>query len=129
MTRDEAAAYCSGLSWGGLRPGSWHLPTIDELRSLVRGCPPTEIGGECPVTDSCDVAYRTDVCFGCVTGEGPGTGGCYMPGDVGGECGWPWSSSVVSGLSRAWFASFADGSVGYEIPTYAISVRCVRPGA
>lgn len=47
MTYSEAVAYCQNLA-----DGPWQLPTINQLRTLVRNCSYTETGGECPVTDS-----------------------------------------------------------------------------
>jgi hypothetical protein len=48
----DAMTYCDLLSCGGVGPGGWHLPSKDELESLVRGphagCYwPEEISGDC----------------------------------------------------------------------------------
>jgi hypothetical protein len=62
----EAVSYCSNLSLE--EQFDWRLPDINELRSLVRGCPPIELGGSCPVADpdclesTCQSDYL-DVCF------------------------------------------------------------------
>jgi hypothetical protein len=128
-----AAAYCDGLLSGGLGPGSWYLPTINELRSLIRGCPSTETGGTCGVTESClDWTCLSDPCRGCPTHDGPGTGGCFWDAAFAGECGIYWSSSDTSlipgGASVAWRVFFQNGGVDYYDKTYEFHVRCVRPG-
>jgi len=48
MTWNEALAYCHGLD---INKGKWQLPSISELRSLVRGCVPIETNGACGVKD------------------------------------------------------------------------------
>jgi hypothetical protein len=77
LTWNAAKAYCDN-SPAGLTGTGWRLPTISELRSLVRGCPATASGGECGVTDSCLglSCWDTEDCNGCASLGGP-TEGCY----------------------------------------------------
>ena len=49
---EDAARYCNNLDLGG-HLGDWRVPTISELRTLVRNCPPLSPGGSCGVTDTC----------------------------------------------------------------------------
>jgi hypothetical protein len=120
---ESALAYCAGLSLAGRGPGSWHLPTISELRTLITGCPDTETGGACSVSDSCLVFSCMDVCSGCLPYGGPGDRGIYLsiPGDH-----YFWSSSTVSDMSdTAWQVPAYAGAVSYGYKTSSIQVRCI----
>jgi hypothetical protein len=122
----DAIAYCHDLDWGGY--DDWHLPTISELRSLIRGCEATASGGACGITDSC-TAYDTcwdEVCWSCDEWQGPANG-IFWPSELIGTGGWYWSSSDVSDYDNwAWAIPFWGGDIdGYDT-TLAVYVRCVR---
>lgn len=131
FTWEEAMAYCDELDLGGYGQGSWRLPTISELRSLIRGCPETETGGACGVTDDC---LDDDDCFnrhcgGCSDSGGYGAEGAYWP-EVGvGVVPSFWSSSSRPGSSSyAWGVSFDYAVVSALNKTNNFYVRCVRGG-
>ncbi len=132
-TWGEAMSYCDSLSLGG--HSDWHLPTIGELRTLIRGCPATEDGGSCNVEEGDCLVWSCldDSCSGCSSKDGPGEGGMYWPDGVEGACCSYWSSAPVEDLDYyAWSVHFGIGSVyaGYVI--YGVGgsnvthVRCVR---
>ena len=126
---EAAMRYCDTLDLGGHGPGSWHLPTISELRSLIRGCPATETGGACGVTDEClgEGCWDLDACVGCEPIAGPGTGGAYWPAGFSGPLGAYWSSSSVAGVSHLmWVVGFYWGLVGGRDGSADVGVRCVR---
>jgi hypothetical protein len=141
LDRDGAQTYCKNLNLGGHT--DWRIPSISELRTLVRGCPATQTGGPCNVTDHCLNQRSFDAitgcadsaCDGCPRSGGPAAGGCYWPAQLGGPSDIVyWSSSQVAdfGLS-VWTVQFADGSVGridggYEDRALEPSLytRCVR---
>ncbi len=50
-THAAAQTYCDNLKLAGV--SDWRLPTINELRTLVRGVSTTMTAGKCPTTDSC----------------------------------------------------------------------------
>jgi len=129
---DDAQAYCEGLALAGR--DDWHLPTISELRSLVRGCPGTETGGLCGVIDSCFATCWNDACHGCEPEGGPGMEGAYWPPDLRGEVHVYLSSSSgdlpvdpVRGPSR-YALDFRRGGVAAWYTFHERDVRCVRPG-
>jgi hypothetical protein len=123
---EAAIAYCNALELEGYT--DWSLPTISELRSLIRGCDATMTGGSCAVTDECltDDCYNYNSCKGCPGNKGPALDGCYWDVKLGGECMVYWSSSSLSNWSSAWFVYFDSGMVhnGDYIPTKF--ARCVR---
>ncbi|MCK5808447.1 DUF1566 domain-containing protein, partial [bacterium] len=74
----EVFTYCGSLNIGGF--DDWYLPSINELRSIVAGCPSLETGGACEVVGpdpaSCNSCGVTDkaclrACFdeGCFTSD------------------------------------------------------------
>ena len=128
----NAVAHCTGLVLGGL--DGWHLPTINELRSFIRGCPDTEIGGRCHVTDACLMwhCWNEADCGGCSEtddGRGPGSGGAYWPPEASGTPYWYWSSSSYYSRDwEAWVVYFPRGYVDRFEKELTFRVRCVRPG-
>jgi hypothetical protein len=121
----NAKSYCSGLT---MDSGGWRLPTISELRSLIRGCTATQTGGSCGVTESC-LSYgscRDSSCSGCLYNGGPSEG-CYWPDELEGPCSWYWSSSAaVDPIDRAWYVDFVSGFVDLVRIGAGSHVRCVR---
>lgn len=60
----NAKSYCSSYTGSGL--SGWHLPTIDELRTLILECEGTMPAGNCGATDSClSSDCINSACSGC----------------------------------------------------------------
>jgi hypothetical protein len=125
----DSVAYCDGLVLGG--HDDWHTPTISELRSFIRGCPPTETDGTCGVTDGCFGSSCSAGCLGCPLSEGPATGGVYWPLDVSGRnlLGY-WSSTPYADgpTYYAWWVDFRFARVIHYPVEEMGHIRCVRPG-
>lgn len=135
----SAIDHCNSLVYAGYN--DWKLPSISELRSLIRGCPATQTGGDCGITESCldhsKICYN-DECVGCELNEGPANG-CYLSEDIGknllGESGcrgFYWSTSLCTDYSyssydyNAWGINFNYAGLGtiarYE-ERYTLCVR------
>lgn len=140
----DAIDYCKNLELDG--SSDWRLPTISDLRSLIRGCPATESGGACEVTASClEYDCNNSECFGCDDGYScsdyslgsycPGELDCYNPGYC---LAFFWSSSEITGSNdSAWgidfffariLVGFTTGAATgeYKGDGYEGYVRCVR---
>ena len=121
-----AQSYCETLSLGGQT--DWHLPTIGELRTLIRSCPATLDGGTCNVEDDDCVAWscRHSSCSGCAKSDGRDDG-CYWPDEMMGTCGWYWSSSPVEDLDGiTWNVAFLNGGLASHAVASKGFIRCVR---
>ena len=137
----DALAYCDHLDGPEINANNWRLPTISELRSLIRNCPNTQTGGACGVTDECLDWFECKDASCDFCGRDPkdpiDENECLWPIQIGGVCGHFWSSSVVQGQSDdlgRWVVEFVGGTLlsgglwnnqANEAPKSA-SVRCVR---
>lgn len=124
MNWSNAKSYCANLKEDGY--SDWRLPTISELRTLIKNCPETETGGECRVTDNClsSENCRTDACMGC---ESDKFSKNLFKYSVLGTLEDLWSSSEMSNYTIvAWTVDFMHGSVGSKSKDHDSNVRCVR---
>jgi hypothetical protein len=125
-----AMAYCDQNA-GGLPGTGWRLPTIDELRGLILGCPAAELGGRCAITDQRPAAeYSFASCKTCPEHHQESySSKVFVP-----HCAWFWSSTEAPSWERgqtrcthAWDVDFQHGHV-HPGPkeTDLGGVRCVR---
>jgi formylglycine-generating enzyme required for sulfatase activity len=124
-TWSQAGSYCGGL---GLAGGGWRLPSISELRTLVRGCSTSETGGSCNVTDGgCLSNSCISGCPSCTMNAGP-AGGCYWPSGLQGACStlyWSSSQTTPTGTG-AWGILYDSAYIINYIKDSPAVVRCVR---
>ncbi|MBR4531399.1 DUF1566 domain-containing protein [bacterium] len=136
MTWQDAVDYCNSYSEDGL--SGWHLPTIDELKTLL-----TSATGGTPRSANCAVSETNgclawDGCWTCSTCTEQGTtssntcsnwGTSYDDGRFSklGDTGWVWSSSTSAGNTySAWLVAFDYGYVYNSNKANHNYVRCVR---
>ena len=135
MGSGEAYNYCENLNECG--HADWHLPNINELRTLIQNCPETQTGGICGVHDP-DCLKDPD-CFyysagQCLCEKKENNGGYYSKlGDDDKVV--LWSSSNFEHISGCiattlvWLVDFSSGEVRHEEEESYSSyhnVRCVR---
>lgn len=128
----SAVTYCENLTEGEY--SDWHLPTIDELRTLIKNCPATETGGACILDNIPDDLFDEnnkvpDECLSCSQDEEL-TGKYSRLGDFVSL----WSSTespvrVNYTIDFYWFVDFSSGSIDStnetDNPSYYF-VRCAR---
>jgi len=137
LTQPDAIRYCQELVFGGY--DDWWLPNIDELRTLIRGNPPTETGGECPITEGSPMADGSNAaCMASTEFGGPGIGGCYWPPVLTGSCSKPdpgaqghpleTCSATVASDNAHWVGSilFDNGAACFNHLNSYADVRCMR---
>ena len=114
LTWDNSVEHCEDLKG--------RLPTISELRTLIKDCQITETGGACKVTDEClsfEDCYDNNLCGGCIMGN-------YS---VFGHEGTFWSSSEMpDDTVNVWVVNFNNGHI-YDYntdTTQPFSAVCIK---
>ena len=120
MDWSMTADYCSKLSEGGFT--DWRAPSINELRTLIKGCPYAEPGAYCGVRDNCLSSGCWN--FKCILYEETDS---YTKLDDG-HAGWHlWSASEISdNANYAWGIDLILGGVRNEYKNENGFIRCVR---
>lgn len=142
----DATTFCEASQTGTFE--DWRVPTIDELRTLILGCPATAAYGDCPVhhdaagscEDKANASCWLDSCYGCANNQGPTqkpgdpTKKCYLDGAFDWQCSILfWSASQVkakvAGDKRTWFVTFYNAGIDV-VPSMSLvdssALRCVR---
>ncbi len=76
LSWEHANDYCENSEAYGF--SDWSLPTIDQLRTLIKGCDNTKTGGSCKMSNNCTTVScweeelgENSPCNGCEGNEGP----------------------------------------------------------
>lgn len=110
---DGGAVFCNNLG------DNWRVPTISELRTLIKDCSGTVTGGECAITDSC----LNSSCYGDECSCHVYLLGFSKIGDID----LFWSSSVNTNDSNVAFqVYFLDAGIYANFKTEQAMIRCVR---
>lgn len=132
----EAKTHCDNLTDGGFK--NWRMPTISELRTLVRNCQKTATGGLCKVTDECTASYSSanpqcyniDLCTSTTNAIGIERCGDQTDGSyslLGDASVYLWSSSEPDeDHDKAWYIYFKNTNILNQKKTLTGQIRCVR---
>jgi len=137
LSGPDANRYCKEMVLGGF--DDWRAPTIDEIRTIIRGNPSSITGGDCPVVSGTGRAESaSEACLEAEHFAGPGTGGCYWIPALSGSCnrndpasvGHPleYVTSDIASDDDKWigFVSFESGRLGFNHLDSLAEIRCVR---
>ncbi len=123
--QEAALKACQDMDLGG--HSDWRLPAVDELRTLIQGCPGSMSDGGCEVRHGCGLDCWTDPCAGCEDWTGPGTEGCFEDPILEGNCSFYWTTSFVADKDHfVWGVAFYKAKVVARDTMEANPVRCVR---
>lgn len=118
MNWKSAINYCNNLYENGF--SDWHLPTIDELRTLVQNHPGTKTGGYCRISQKAGYTSSRAWTYDCQGKAG------YNFSKLG-DKGVIWSSTIVyDNYNKAWVIRFDDGLLGHNDIVNGSYVRCTR---
>jgi hypothetical protein len=119
---ENSMDYCMDLDEGGF--DNWEIPTIKQLRSLIKNCPGTELSGECETEVDPNSSYGTpfnysiENCSSCALDQ---TGKYSKFGDT--ET--LWTISFPSNTLFNLLVDFTDAGIEeMDCPTFDTPLRC-----
>lgn len=118
MNLTEAQGYCRRLNESGI--SGWRLPTIDELRTIIRSCPGSQSGGACKVSENKGCLAPNCISSACKCGSN--NMGKYS---VFGDKEYLWSSSEKSS-DRVYTVDFSHAEINHQYIGNSYYVRCVK---
>jgi len=122
LRQELAVSHCKDINDGGFT--DWRLPTIDELRTLIKNSPETTFGGSCKVTDPKCRAEQCSTSSKCSPVSANDETGLYSKL---GDHDTFWSSSVQSdNADNGWTVGFNMAAVSSQYNRIKLGVRCVR---
>ena len=126
---DDAVSYCKDLT--ELGHYDWRLPTINELRTLMRNCLNTEPGGLCNLTDECLEEEISEDCTSYHTECDNNHCSCQYNNEEGyysklGDSDTYWSSTEAGCSNYAFVVYFRTAHIDTESKAWSVYVRCVR---
>ena len=122
LRQELAVSHCKDINDGGFT--DWRLPTIDELRTLIKNSPETTFGGSCKVTDPGCRAEQCSTSSKCSPVSANDETGLYSKL---GDHDTFWSSSVQSdNADNGWTVGFNMAAVSSQYNRIKLGVRCVR---
>lgn len=128
---DLARSHCADLNLGDHT--DWRLPSVDEMRQLIFGCPNTATGGACTVNEHCPNAEAcvNDACTGCDMNSGPGEKGCYADNFMEYYTIFLTDTQIqaeYTGDKRCYYVTFYNAAIDYfRSNTMDGAVKCIRP--
>lgn len=121
LTYAEATAYCEAAGW--------RVPTLAELRSIVRGCKNIEPDGACmPDNSGAAVWAERAVCMGCGESHTATPGSCLLAfSEDAPTCihGIMFSRTSVNDLASSYWC-LTSGSLEVCLKSDSYNIRCVR---
>ncbi|MCU0661817.1 MAG: DUF1566 domain-containing protein [Myxococcota bacterium] len=124
MEHAEAILFCDDLTHDD---AAWHLPNVNELRSLMVGC--GELHNLALSDPGCLGEECNDDYGGCPQGKGPGEFDCYWAIETELNCAdkWFWSNSQVTNkLEDFWVMNFSQTLAEPSNDRNLYWVVCVR---
>ncbi len=121
VTLSKAESNCQSLTEGGL--SGWRLPTIGELRTLIKNCASTQQYGSCLISDDC--LANTDECTaGCSSCASDSSGKYSKLGDT--ETLWS-SSGLADNFYFVWTINFHSANFSYASNVSdKYAARCIK---
>lgn len=125
MNWKNAKKVCKKFSYNGLK--NWRLPTIEEWRGVIEGCPNAAENGKCKVSETCR-KYRecwSEECK-CEELKGPGKYGCYWKDKIWGvTCEIYWSGTKMSQYG-VWTIEMDSAAIATAGVYSKLNFKCVK---